>query len=332
MSEVKKILIVRFSSIGDIVLTTPVVRCVQVQTGATVDFLCKNNFKSVVEENPSIRKVFTINKSYVEVIEQLKSEEYDLLLDLQHNLHSWKLKRALGVPSHSFPKLNVEKWLMVNMKINVLPAVHIVDRYMSTAIALGVKNDGNGLDYFIPSGQEISPETYLPGSSPFVAFVTGAAHFTKRLPEEKIVQICSRIAHPVVLLGGKEEAASGDRIAAAAGVHVFNACGKFNLHQSASWVRQSAMVISHDTGLMHIAAAFKKKIITIWGNTVPEFGMFPYYPKGEDRHFSVQVSGISCRPCSKIGYEKCPKGHFKCMKEQDVNLIAGKVSEWMSGA
>lgn len=329
MPELKKILIVRFSSIGDIVLTTPVIRCVREQTGARVDFLCRKAFRAVVEGNPSVHKVFVIDKSYVEVIEQLKGEKYDLVLDLQHNLHSWKLKRALGVKSHSFPKLNIEKWLLVNMKINVLPELHIVDRYMTTAATLGVKNDGKGLDYFIPTDQEVNPGDIVSGDVPYIAFVTGAAHFTKRLPEEKIIEVCRLISHPIVLLGGKDETASGERIATAAGQHVFNACGKFSLHQSASIVRQSALVISHDTGLMHIAAAFQKKIIAIWGNTMPQLGMYPYYQNGANLHFSVQVSGLSCRPCSKIGYDRCPKGHFRCMKDIDVRLIAGKAAEMM---
>lgn len=329
MPEVKKILIVRFSSIGDIVLTTPVIRCVREQTGATVDFLCKQGFKAVVEGNPYIRNIFTIEKSYLEVAEQLKRENYDLVLDLQHNLHSWKLKRALGVQSHSFPKLNIEKWLLVNAKINVLPKLHIVDRYLFTATSLGVGNDGKGLDYFIPAEQEVNTAKYLSESQSYIAFVIGAAHFTKRLPEEKIIELCKLIPYPVVLLGGNGEKEIGQRIAHLSGQHVFNACGKFNLHQSASWVRQAELVISHDTGLMHIAAAFQKKIIAVWGNTIPELGMYPYYRMGNDHYYNAQVTGLTCRPCSKIGYNKCPKGHFRCMRDMDVQLIAAKVAEML---
>jgi ADP-heptose:LPS heptosyltransferase len=330
MSKSKKILIVRFSSIGDIVLTTPVIRCVREQTGAEVHFLTKKGFRGVLDGNPFLSKIYSVEKSYEEIIEQLKDEGYDLILDLQHNMHSWRLKRALKIRAYSFPKLNIEKWLLVNTRINIMPEKHIVDRYLSTTLSLGVHNDGKGLDYFIPEQSEVKSEEYLPGRGSYAAFVIGAAHFTKRLPEEKIIAICRKLNHPVVLLGGKEEAAIGAQIAQESGIHVYNACGKFNLHQSASWVRQSAIVISHDTGLMHIAAAFQKKIISVWGNTMPVLGMYPYYADGINNNFSVEVNGLPCRPCSKIGYQKCPKGHFKCMQLINVNLIAAKVNEVFS--
>jgi ADP-heptose:LPS heptosyltransferase len=95
---------------------------------------------------------------------------------------------------------------------------------------------------------------------------------------------------------------------------VHNTCGDYTIHQSASIVRQSALVITNDTGLMHIAAALKKKVISIWGNTIPEFGMYPYYGAHPSSGLILEVTDLPCRPCSKIGYEECPKGHFKCMK------------------
>lgn len=322
-----KVLIIRFSSIGDIVLTTPVVRCLKQQLQAEVHFLTKKAFQGVVAAHPGIGKVYAIDKKVSEVLPQLRQEGYDYIVDLHHNLRSWQVKRALrGVPSGSFDKLNLEKWLLVRLGINRLPAVHIVDRYMATVAPLGVRNDGAGLDYYIPADQEVDAAAWLraagiPNPLPYVAFVIGAAHATKRLPPDKIASICCKIGLPVVLLGGPDEAELGEWIAGQSGAHVVNACGKLKLHQSASIVRQAAKVITHDTGLMHIAAAFQKDIISVWGNTVPEFGMYPYYPQGMDRNTSVEVKGLSCRPCSKIGYDKCPKGHFRCMRDIDVGVI-----------
>ena len=322
MEMFKKILVVRFSSIGDIVLTTPVIRCLKEQTDAQIDFLTKVNFKSVLESNPYISNLHTIDKSYKEKLVELKSANYDLIIDLQHNQHSWRLKRSLGIQSFSFNKLNIKKWLLVNTKLNFLPNIHIVDRYLATTASLGVQNDGKGLDFFIPKGQEVNIENFLPkGTTKYIAFVTGAAHATKRLPEEKIISICKKLSYPIVLLGGKDETESGERIALESGAHVLNACGKFNLNQSASWVKQATVVITHDTGLMHIAAAFSKNIISIWGNTTPLFGMYPYYPKGVNNNISIEVNNLQCRPCSKIGYAKCPKGHFNCMKQIDEQAI-----------
>ena len=106
---------------------------------------------------------------------------------------------------------------------------------------------------------------------------------------------------------------------------VVNVCGRLSLHQSASLVRQSAVVLTHDTGLMHIAAALRKPIVSVWGSTVPKLGMYPFYPDGMDLNTSIEVMGLRCRPCSKIGYERCPKGHFRCMREVDAEGVAERV-------
>jgi ADP-heptose:LPS heptosyltransferase len=319
-----KILVVRFSSIGDIVLTSPVVRCLRQQLDAEVHFLTKSVFKGVVENNPHITKVHTIKKNISELIPSLRNEKFNFIADLHHNLRSKALILRLGLPNQSFQKLNLEKWLRVHTHLNLLPDKHIVDRYLATVRHLGVQNDGEGLDYFLPGEDLVFAEKWLTarGIQHFFAFVTGAAHSTKRLPENKIVEICRSISCPLVLLGGKDEALAGDRIVRAAGTHVFNACGKMSLHQSAAILHHSNKVISHDTGLMHIAAALGKEIIAIWGNTIPEFGMTPYYPAGIQKSINFEVSGLSCRPCSKIGFSACPKGHFRCMNGIDPEKIA----------
>ncbi|MCB0572104.1 MAG: glycosyltransferase family 9 protein [Phaeodactylibacter sp.] len=325
-----KILAIRFSSIGDIVLATPVVRALQQQLGAEVHFLTKRSFRGIVAHNPYINKVYAIDKKVGEVLPGLKQEAYDYIIDLHHNLRSLQVKLALKGKAYAFNKLNWEKWLMVRLKANRLPDKHIVDRYMETVRPLGVKNDGKGLDYFIPEEDEVEVGAFLSGNvlapaheAPrFVAFAIGAAHNTKRLPTDKIISVCKKISLPVVLLGGPGEAEEGRQVAEAAGGHVFNTCGLLNLNQSASFVRQAYKVITHDTGLMHIAAAFGKDVISVWGNTIPEFGMYPYYPEGVSRNTTVEVPGLPCRPCSKIGYQACPKGHFHCMRNiSEDNIV-----------
>jgi len=325
-TEGKKILIIRFSSIGDIVLTTPVIRCLHKQIGAEVHFLTKESFKNILVENPFVGKVYSIKKEVGEVIEALKGEAYDYVIDLHKNIRSLQVKRALKTTNFSFHKLNFEKWLMVNFKFDRLPNIHIVDRYLEAVSSLGVVNDGQGLDYFIPSEMEVDMDSFFNARiskkpSKYIAFAIGAAHATKRLPTDKIIDICKRIEMPIVLLGGPGDKETGIYIQKESGNHVINACGELKLHESASVVRQAEKVISHDTGMMHIAAAFEKKIISIWGNTIPEFGMYPYYSNAEDNNITIEVDGLSCRPCSKIGYEKCPKGHFKCMNQINFDKV-----------
>ncbi len=313
-----KILVIRFSSIGDIVLTSPVVRVLKQQLGAEVHFLCRQSFREVMEHNPHIDRLHTIQKQVREVLPVLRKERFDYIIDLHGNLRSWQVKLALwSVPSRTFDKLNYRKWLLTTFKINLMPAVHIVDRYLATVAVLGLASDGKGLDYFTAAQDAVDPAGLSPvlAGKKFTAVVVGAAHATKRLPEDRLTALCALLNGPVVLLGGPSDQAVGERIAAAVGDKVVNACGKLRLNQSADLLRQADRVITHDTGLMHIAAAYAKPIVSIWGNTTPALGMYPYMPQGQTENRMLEVSGLACRPCSKIGYDACPKGHFRCMRD-----------------
>jgi len=316
-----RFLIIRFSSIGDIVLTTPVIRCLKQQVpGAEVHFLTKNEFRGLVNNNPYIDKVQVLGSSWDLMMHQLQHEGYDYIIDLHHNLRTLRIKNALKDVKHfSFDKLNIEKWLLTALKINRLPQVHIVDRYLDTLKQFSIVNDGKGLDYFIPEKDRVKdrdlPFSHLMG---YIGIVIGAALDTKKLPVHKLQQLCAGLNYPIILLGGPEDRGIGAEIASVDPMKIYNSCGKFNLNESADLVRLAKWIVTHDTGLMHIAAAFKKPIISIWGNTIPEFGMGPYYGNESVQNEIFEVAGLRCRPCSKIGYNKCPKGHFKCMELQDM--------------
>jgi len=321
-----KFLIIRFSSIGDIVLTSPVVRCLKNQiNGAEVHFLIRPKFMRIATSNPYIDKVHGNWEKINDLIAMLRQERFDYIIDLQNNFKSSIIKIALGLPSFTLNKLNIKKYLMVNFKIDRLPPVHIVDRYLDTLSYFNVKNDNKGLDYFIPEN-EVFDQDELPllFRNGYIAFVIGGSYNTKKFPEEKIIQICNRIEFPVILLGGQNEHKMGEIIVAGSTGNVINFAGKTSLNQSASLVRDARLVLTNDTGLMHIAAAFKKKILSFWGNTVPGFGMYPYMPDPSSK--MMEVKNLKCRPCSKLGYRKCPKGHFMCMKKLDEN----EVVEWIN--
>jgi ADP-heptose:LPS heptosyltransferase len=314
-----KILIIRFSSIGDIVLTTPVIRCLKQQVDSVkVHYLTKKSFQSLLSSNPYIDKIHTLEDELSETVTELEAEKFDYIIDLHNNLRTRLIKLRLNVKAKSFDKLNLKKFLLVNLKIDILPSKHIVDRYLETVSFLGVKNDGKGLDYFF--NHEYDLTSLLPAShQQYISLVIGAQHATKRLPVNKLIEICKNLNQQVVLLGGKDDAERGEEICLNSGDHVYNGCGKFSLDESAFLVGNAEKIITHDTGLMHIASAFDKEIISVWGNTVPEFGMSPYKVT---KHSTIEVKGLNCRPCSKIGYQKCPLGHFKCMNEQDIEVIS----------
>jgi ADP-heptose:LPS heptosyltransferase len=321
-----KFLIIRFSSIGDIVLTTPVVRCLKQQLPQTeIHFLTLPAFKSILAPNPYIDNVHVLDQPLLKKISELKQLGFDYIIDLHNNLRTRIIKSCLDIPAFSFDKLNVEKAQLVTFKQNTLPAIHIVDRYLATVQTFGVKNDGKGLDYFLPDDLLVNEQMQTASNQAYTAIAIGAQHATKRLPTQKLIEICTAITHRVVLLGGPEDQQIGAQIAAASGTHVINCCGSLSLHQSAWMVKQAQHIITHDTGLMHIAAAFKKHITSVWGNTVPELGMNPYYGDLAITNHQMQVAHLACRPCSKIGYKQCPKGHFNCMNLQDSNAIASSV-------
>lgn len=326
-----KVAVLRFSSIGDIVLTTPVVRVLKTQLdNASIHYVTKKAFAPILEDNPYIDQLHVLDTGLLSLIARLRAEKFDLIIDLHRNLRTRIIKLSLGVKSYSFDKLNIQKWLMVNLKINRLPSKHIVDRYLEAASGLGIKNDSLGLDYFIPEKDEV-PLDWIPEShrEEFVVYAIGGQHATKKLPVNRMIELCDKINKPIILLGGKEDAATGDQIRSffeqteksadyepglkelGKRTLIYNGCGKYNLNQSASLIRKARYVFTHDTGLMHIAAAFKKEIFSIWGNTIPLFGMYPYRTK----YTILENTRIGCRPCSKIGYNQCPKGHFKCMKD-----------------
>lgn len=314
-----KILIVRFSSIGDIVLTTPVVRCVKQQLkNVEVHYLTKQAFFTVIEHNPYVDKFYTIKDSVNEVLPQLKQENYDYVIDLHHNIRTLKLKNFLGKKAFSFNKLNWEKFLLVTFKINRLPKKHIVDRYLETVASLGITNDYKGLNYFIHENERVNIATVLPQNfqNGYNVLVIGGSYYTKQIPLNKLKEIVEKSTVPLVLLGGKEDAELGKKLHLLYQDKTINLCGKLKINQSASVVQQAQKVVTSDTGLMHIAAAYKKEIISLWGNTIPEFGMGPYL--ADEKSQLLEVENLSCRPCSKLGYKKCPKGHFKCMNEIQI--------------
>ena len=300
------------SSIGDIVLTSPVVRALKKQLNAEVHFLTKKPFYSWLKHNPYIDKIHF----YESGVDTLKKGAFDWVIDLHHNLRTFRVKQALKAPSKSVNKLNVRKFMLTTFKWDIMPSIHMVDRNMATVEHLGVKNDLEGLDFFIPESENL-PDVFQM-KTPFVAIVIGGQHATKILPTHKIIELCHQLNRLFVLVGGVEDQQRGEEIIKNTSKGL-NACGHLSLTQSALLVKGAEFVISHDTGMMHISAALKKKIYSIWGNTVPAFGMVPYLADSSSQ--IVENNNANCRPCSKIGYAKCPRGHFKCMNEIDFSVI-----------
>jgi len=326
-----KILVIRFSSIGDIVLTTPVFRCIKQQIpNAEIHLLTKHKFRAVSEANPHITKFHYFKDDLKEVIDALKAENFDIVIDLHKNFRSYRVRMALGKKSYAYNKLSVEKFLLTKFRINKMPDRHITQRSLDTVLPLGVKDDGGGLEHYIPAGITLADKP-LPSftNNGYIALVIGASFATKKLPAERLIELSSLIPYSLVLVGGPEDEGVGSRVEGVDPSRIFNACGPYNLHQSSLIVRDAKFVISHDTGMQYIACAFQKRVLAVWGATSPKLQVEPYYGSNSTVPYAnCLVPNLPCQPCSNYGTKKCPEGHFNCMMQLDLQAIADQANSW----
>lgn len=318
-----KILVLRFSSIGDVVLTTPVLRCIKQQLpNVELHVATKKNMAILLSGNLYVDQIHTMEKKVDELIPELKAQQFDVVIDLHNNIRTLKLKWKLGVKSYAFPKLNISKFLLTTFKWNRMPNVHVVDRYFEAVKALGVVNDDLPCDFFLEPADLLNLSEYGLQRKNFVAVAMGAQFATKQMPVSLMKEALQNSSVPVVLLGGKEDSERAKQLADALPENnLLDFTGKLSIKQSGFMCREAAVLLTGDTGLMHIASAFETPTVSVWGNTVPALGMYVYAPKHPENYSIHEVNGLSCRPCSKIGYKSCPKKHFKCMLEQDTTAI-----------
>jgi len=312
----QEILVIRFSSIGDIVLCTPVFRLLKLKfQEAKITFLTKDKFKAILEGNDNIDRILAWD--HADDRKELSELNFDAIVDLHSNLRSFLVKlRFWHVPRTSLNKENLYKLLFTLTKWKLFEVSSIVERYIDTLKVWNIENDEKGLDF---EGQAIVPGIESLGK--FVTIVLGGTYATKRIPQNKLEELFAEMQNTqFVLIGGKEEQEIGNLLAEKYPNHVISKCGALNINESATIMKCSEIVIAGDTGMAHIAAALGKPLAVIWGNTSRGYGMSPVPKQGiELKHFEVE--GLGCRPCSKLGYGVCPKQHFKCMEAQKMEEV-----------
>lgn len=317
-----KILVIRLSSIGDIVMMTPAVRCLKLQQNTDIHFLTKQAFTGLVSSNPYIDKVIPYEKGKA-FIKQLKQEKYDYVVDLHNNLRSTRIRMKLKCPHSKINKLSIHKQVLIHTGISNLPNLHVAHRAIDALAHFDVTDDEKGMDFFLNPGTENKAENL---GKPFVSLALGTTHFTKNIPYEKLETLIKNSPLHVLLLGGPKEKEIGEKLEQSYPHSCTNMAGKTSLQESALLIRESKYFIGGDTGMLHIACALKVPTISIWGATIPEYGVYPYYGEKEVPHFVNEVS-LKCRPCSKHGSAKCPKKHFNCMNIQNMDIIASQQKE-----
>lgn len=311
----QKILVIRLSSIGDIVLTSPILRSLRhCFPHARIHFLTKRAYEPLLSHNPHLDHLHLFDGDLAATHRELQAQEFDQLIDLHCSIRSRILKLRLRIPSTSYSKDRWPVLLYAKFKVGKLPQVHTVERYERAILPLGCALDGGGLEFYLsPEARNMATDLVRDSfSEPPIAVVLGGNYFTKRWPREYFVDLLNALGLPAILLGGKPEQEDAAWIAPRLAVPCLNAVARYDLMRSAALLEPCRYVIAHDTGLMHIATALGLKVYSIWGNTVPELGFSPYQAV---ESVMIENKGLSCRPCTKLGHAKCPKGHFKCMME-----------------
>jgi len=312
----KQILVIRFSSIGDLVLTTPILRRLKATfPKATLDVLTKPAYCTILQGNPALRTIFTT--------ENFKAEtRYDLVVDLQNNIASHRYHR-IGENIVVYRKENWKKMLLVWFKVNLYRQYEsVVERYAKGLKRFGVCLDEHGCEIFLSDAERAFGKAHR-GKLPVLAVCVGARHFTKRFPSERFAEVLNHLlnkrAVEIWLLGGKADAPFAASVSEALKRKdtVKDFSGRYTLRETASLIASADAVLSNDTGLMHIAAAFQKPIVVLFGSSVKEFGFLPY----KAPFTLLEVEGLACRPCSHIGRQRCPKSHFKCMHDIPTEQI-----------
>jgi lipopolysaccharide heptosyltransferase II len=322
-SELNRILIIRLSSLGDVLLTTPLIRTIKKKNPTIkIDFVVRDKFFEAVQNNPNLNEIYKYVNSKSEkesLFNSLSSKKYDLVIDLQNNLRSKEILRQVHSKILHYSKSNFKKFLLVHFKINLLEdAPQIPVRY---AEAAGIDNlDNEGLDFYT----ENLSSTFLKKDIKYIGLCPGAKHFTKRWPKEYFIDLGKKLesaGYTIVLFGGAEEIQICNEIASALSnsINLSNT----NLLQVGADMKMCKAIYTNDSGLMHLASAVGVPVIAFFGSTVKEFGFYPYKTKS----IILENTNISCRPCTHIGRKSCPKIHFKCMKEIKPELALGNLNE-----
>jgi len=347
MQSPSKTLIIRFSSVGDIVLTTPLLRVLrQAFPASQIDFVTRTEYAELVRTNHNLNVTWTYDAStgfsgLRSLMRTLRAERYDLVLDLHNSIRSRYLRLGLGaVQMVAVNKRILRRWLLVNFKKNFYSGiVSVADRYIETLDRFGIRNDGKGPELHIPdellfgiSGKVASLRLHR--FEKIIGLCPAARHATKEWPLDRYAEVAVRFCRErnggVMIFGGSAEKARALELAQQIGIRigsdrVISWVGELSLMESAATMEYCDVIVTNDSGLMHVAAAMNKKIVAIFGSTVREFGFAPV----SDAAVILETEGLSCRPCSPIGRSRCPKNHFRCMLDVEPERVVETMSEMM---
>ncbi len=333
----RKILVIRLSSIGDILLTTPLLRLLpQRFPQAQIDFCIKERYAELLQAHPGLRQLLILEENrgwpgLVRLRRRIRSEKYDLIVDVHKNFRSMILadRRAKIV---RYRKYYFKRWLLVHVHCNLFKqGVPVYRRYLDS---VHIEDDGRYLDFFLSQSEKDSARNELQsragaGRLKRIGFAVGAGYETKQWPVDYFVSLAKLLLEQesmrIFIFGAEKDRPFADAIAGAAGEAAVHLCGQLTLRQTAAWIAEMDLMVTHDSGLMHLATAMKIPTLAIFGSTTRELGFFPEPPLGH----VLEHPHLACRPCSHVGRHRCPKDHFRCMKEITPEAVAQRIYEML---
>lgn len=301
-------------------MTSPIIRCLKTQLNCELHFLTKQEYLPLIQFNIHLTKIhFFSKKDYI--ISVLQKESFDLTIDLHNTIQSRALSKRLNSPLIQTDKMPIRKWIMLGLKLNLLNKSHVIDRHFQCIEQLGVLNDGLGMDIFIKNRAPTTVQKKM------IILNVGGSSATKRIPLRIVNELNDMTEYPFDVIGGEDVRNIRDKIIL--NNNSINSIANRNLTATINAIKLSTLVITGDTGIMHIATALDKPIILIWGSTSDDFGFYPYYGDKEDKSIHIQKK-LKCRPCSKYGRESCPKKHMKCLNDVSTEEIIAHIDKLFS--
>jgi len=331
-----RFLIIRLGSIGDIILTTPLIRALRkAYPNSLIDYLVKEEFLELLQNNPHIDNVYSINSGHglKEILKWRKkiiSNEYTSILDLHRSIRSilmtiWLTRVELG----KFNKNLFKRIVLVKLGINLYKQISpVTQRYFEAAQRYDLVDDGLGTELF-HDGKIPTTIANTPESKNFIVMAPGAGYFTKRWPPEYFAKLADKLIEKynaeVYLIGSAADKEVCNEIRKSMNNDVHDLSGLYSILETAAIIDACDALITNDSGMMHVAVSQKKPVLAFFGSTTEELGFFPY---GE-KYKVLENKYLNCRPCSHVGRNKCPKRHFKCMKEISPELAYNSIINLM---
>lgn len=332
--EPQKILIIRLSSIGDILLTTPLLRLLKKRfPQAEIGFVIKMQFYDLVRTNKNIDRIYCFDAAdrfpaLKSIKREIRNVGYDLIIDIHKNFRSYFLRTGHpGARVVSYPKYRLKRFLLIKFGWNLYrQVIPVQQRYLMSIAEFGVPDDGAGLDFCLdPAVQEkidgLLKSLGVVTGRLAVCLAPGAGFTTKRWLPEYFTDVARCLIDEkkaqIILLGNEKDRVITREIAGCIGSSAIDLAGQFDLMETACALAHADLLISNDTGLMHLATALKIKTVAIFGPTTKELGFYPVSPLAT----VVENLELNCRPCTHIGSNKCPKRHFRCMKDIEPEKV-----------